>query len=200
VSAVAVQFDEAEHVYTVGGQRWPSVTDVVKMLDELDGIPPDILAAAAKFGRAVHEACHFDNLGVLDMGTLDAHLLPYVHAWRQAQHDLRIVVVASECIVAHPVLRYCGRYDVKARTGGVAELLDLKSTAQIPRTVGPQTAGYVNALGEPKIRRRVVQLRGDGTYRTEILRDSRDWNHFVSALNVLNWRNGHARSFRTALA
>jgi hypothetical protein len=55
--------------------------------------------------------------------------------------------------------------------------------------VGPQTAAYAEALGEPRIKRRVVQLRRDGTYRTERLTDRADWNLFLSALNIYQWRN-----------
>jgi hypothetical protein len=188
VNAAAIQFDPLLHEYRVGGVRWPSVTDVIDMLGELDGIPRAELEAAAKFGTAVHGACHLDNCGALDWQLLDPHLAPYVQAWRRAQVDLRIIVTASEQMVSNVQLRYCGRLDVLARTSGVRELIDLKSTATIPRTVGPQTFGYADALGEPLIRRRVVLLRPDGTYRTDVLRDPRDRSNFVSALNVLNWR------------
>lgn len=182
-------FDEASHTYSVAGEVWPSVTQVLDPLQELDGIPRDILAAAAAFGSNVHAACHLDNIGELDDATLDPLLLPYLTAWRKFQTDTGAVVLMSEHRVAHPRLRYAGTLDTICLIGGVRELVDIKSTAAIPRTVGPQCAAYAEALGEPRIRRRVVQLRRDGTYRAERLTDRSDFNLFLSALNIYNWRH-----------
>lgn len=187
-----LHFDEASHTYRLGGVRLPSVTQVLDPLQELDGIPRHILEAAAAFGTNVHAACHLWNQGVLDEEQLDPALLPYLTAWRKFLDDVTGVVVGSEVRVVNRQLRYAGTLDSLVRIKGVHELVDIKATAAIPRTVGPQTAAYAHALGEPRIKRRVVQLRGDGTYRTERLTDSSDWNLFLSALNVHNWRHPHA--------
>jgi hypothetical protein len=187
-----LHFDEASHTYRLGGVRLPSVTQVLDPLQELDGIPRHILEAAAAFGTNVHAACHLSNLGVLDEEQLDPALLPYLTAWRKFLDDVTGVVVGSEVRVVNRHLRYAGTLDSLVRIKGVHELVDIKATAAIPRTVGPQTAAYAHALGEPRIKRRVVQLRGDGTYRTERLTDPTDWNLFLSALNVSNWRNRNA--------
>lgn len=181
-----IQFDAARHEYRVGGARWPSVSEIIDQLQILEGIPRAVLEAAAAFGQHVHEAVHLDNLGVLDEASLDPPLLPYLQAWRAFRRDTGAVVIASERIVTHPRLQYAGRLDSICLVGGHRELVDVKSTAAIPRTVGPQTWGYAAALGEPRIRRRCVQLREDGTYRSVRLTDRRDENWFVSALNC--WR------------
>lgn len=181
-------FDEAAHAYHVAGVRWPSVTQVLDPLLELDGIPWGILAAAAAFGQHVHQACHLFNLGRLDWHRLDPALMPYVSAWQRFLTETGCVVVASEMRVAHRRLRYAGTLDTIGLIRGHRELVDIKSTAAIPRTVGPQTAAYAEAAGEPRIRRRVVQLRDDGTYRSESLKSSADWHLFLSALNIHQWR------------
>ena len=115
--------------------------------------------------------------------------MPYLTGWRTFLSDVSGVVIGSEVRVINRQLRYAGTLDSLVRIKGVTELVDIKATAAIPRTVGPQTAAYAQALGEPRIKRRVVQLRRDGTYRTERLNESTDWNLFLSALNVHNWRH-----------
>lgn len=183
--AADIQFDADRHEYRVAGTRWPGVTQILQPLQELEGIPRPVLEAAAAFGRNVHAACHLHNLGILDEDTLDAALLPYVQAWRLFLRDTGAIVVASELMVAHPRLQYCGTLDTICLIRGKRELVDIKSTAVMPRTVGAQTAAYAEAY-EPGIRRRAVQLKPDGTYRSEVLTARADLNLFLSALNV--WR------------
>lgn len=182
-------FDEGTHTYRVGGVRWPSVTEILQPLQELDGIPRAILEAAARFGTHVHQACHLYNLGALDEQRLDPALAPYLAGWKEFLERTGARVVASEMRVAHERLRYAGTLDTICLISGTRTLVDIKSTAEIPRTVGPQTAAYAEALGEPRIARRVVQLRKDGTYRAERLTERTDWNLFLSALNVHQWRH-----------
>jgi hypothetical protein len=192
--AANLHFDAASHTYRVGGEVWPSVTQILDPIQLLDDIPRHVLEAAAQFGTHVHQACHLDNQGILDEAALDPALLPYVQAWRAFLADTNAVVIASELRVVNERLRYCGTLDTIARIRGAHELVDIKATAAIPATVGPQTIAYAEALGEPRIRRRVVQLRGDGTYRSKRLNDSTDWSMFLSVLNVHNWRAKHGRT------
>lgn len=192
MEAAELQFDETSHTYRVGVEVWPSVTQILEPLQDLDGIPRDILDAAAAFGINAHAACHLDNLGVLDDAALDERLRPCVEAWRKFLAVTGAVVLASEMRVAHRRLKYAGTLDTICLIRGQRELVDIKATAAIPRTVGPQTAAYAEALGEPRIKRRVVQLRRDGTYRTERLTNRSDSNLFMSALNIFRWRNTHA--------
>lgn len=186
-------FDEAAHVYRVGGVRWPSVTEILQPLQIMDGIPRHVLDAAAAFGRNVHRACHLHNVGALDESTLDAALVPYLNGWKQFCSDMEVRVIASEQQVTHQRLRYAGTLDVRAVVRRkYVDLIDIKATAVIPRTVGPQTAAYAAALDEARIGRRVVQLKSDGTYRTRVLNDRADWNVFLSAFNIFTWRNANA--------
>ena len=188
-TAADLCFDEASHTYHVGGVRWPSVTEVLDPLLELDGIPRHVLDAAAAFGSNVHAACHLYNQGRLDEASLDPALAPYLFGWKQFLADTGAIVVASELRVSHKQLRYAGTLDTIAMIDRRRELVDIKSTAEIPRTVGPQTAAYAEAKGEPRIRRRVVQLRADGDYRSRVLTNRTDFNVFVSCLNIWRFRN-----------
>lgn len=187
-TASELTFDAERHEYRCGGVRWPSVTQVCDYLQELDGIPVHYLQAAAAFGRNVHYACHLHNVGALDYGALDSELKPYVDAWRAFLKDTGAVVIASEKIVWNHRLQYAGTLDSKCIIRRRRELVDIKSTADMPRTVGPQVAAYAEA-DEPGIRRRVVRLKPDGTYDSQLLTKKTDFNLFLSALNVFNFKH-----------
>ncbi|HZO11964.1 MAG TPA: hypothetical protein VFB62_01860, partial [Polyangiaceae bacterium] len=166
--AADLQFDAVEHRYTVAGERWPSVTEVLDPLLELDGIPRAVLKAAAAFGTHVHMACDLFDKGVLDEPALDPHLAPYLAAWKIFLRDTGAVVDASEVRVAHEKLRYAGTLDKAMhwkKRGRVRSVqLDIKS-GEVPRTVGPQTAAYAQAHPFKFDERYVLQLRGDASYR-----------------------------------
>ena len=72
--AADIHFEPEAHRYTVAGVRWPSVTEVLDPLNELDGIPHAVLKAAAQFGTHVHMATDLFDKGVLDEPALDPHL------------------------------------------------------------------------------------------------------------------------------
>lgn len=192
-----LHFDAEFHEYRVGGQRWPSVTDVLQPLQELDGIPRATLEAARVFGDHVHRACHLFNVGQLDEGALDPHLVPYLNAWRKLLNETGATVVASERRVVHRKLRYAGTLDAAVTMRKKRYLVDIKATATVPRTVGPQTAAYREAYAQERLllqpKRFCAHLRADGTYRLVELNDPRDWSIFLSALNLWNWRNGNVR-------
>jgi hypothetical protein len=192
VLAADLQFDAVEHRYSVAGVRWPSVTEVLNPLNELDGIPKAVLAAAAEFGQHVHMATDLYDKGVLDEPALDANLVPYLTAWKRFLFETGAQVVASEVRVAHPKLRYAGTLDksvswLKRGRTRTAQI-DIKS-GEVPRTVGPQTAAYAEAHEFKFDERYVLQLKPDATYRLTKLTDLADWSIFLSALNIHRWRN-----------
>ena len=188
-----LRFDEERHEYYVGEDRFPSVTEVLDPLSELDGIPRETLAAAAAFGSNVHRACHLFNQGRLDEATLAPPLRPYLDGWRAWLEDSGAVVIASEIRCFHPALRYAGTADVVVRIGKRTYVIDLKSGQLLPRTVGLQLAAYREALvaGPTPFRgmleRMCIHLRPSG-YATHACRDGGDFNVFLSALNLLRWR------------
>lgn len=182
-------FDAERHEYRVLGQRWPSVTEILEPLQMFDGIPLETLRAAAAFGTNVHAACHLYNQGALNIATLDPALTNYVRAWQAFLSDTGAVVIASEQRVMHQSLRYAGTLDAIVRWKGRQALIDIKTGASVPRTVGPQTAAYRHALGDLRKPRYCVHLKPDATYRVHKLDDLADWQIFLSARNIHNWRN-----------
>jgi hypothetical protein len=191
----ALQFDAERHEYRLGTRVLPGVTSVVQQLDELDGIPRDILEAAARFGRHVHKAVELWSRGVLDEAKLDPALVPYLNGWKEFCRHTGAVVIASEQRVWHQKLRYAGTLDSIVRIGRRRHLVDVKSSDKVPRSVGPQTAGYARAYiqdaGQSALDkvRMCVHLRPDGEYRLHKYQDASDWNVFLSCLNIHNFRN-----------
>lgn len=190
--AADIQFDAEAHRYTVAGKRWPSVTEVLDPLLELDGIPRAVLKAAAEFGTHVHMATDLFDKGVLDEPALDPHLAPYLAGWKLFLRDTGAKVLASEVRVGHSKLQYAGTLDKSLqwmkRGRARSVQLDIKS-GLVPRTVGPQTAAYAEAHETKFDERYVLQLKPDASYRLTKLTDLSDWSIFLSALNIHRWRN-----------
>ena len=188
-----VAFNAERHEYHLGGQRLPSVTEVLDPINELDGIPRDVLRAAADFGTHVHLACELHDAGTLDRAQLDPALEPYLRAWETFLADTGAMIVENEARVFHP-MGYAGKLDRVIEMRGRYHVADLKTSATVPRTVGPQTAAYYQAWVSERGRgisstRYCIHLKPDGTYRLHKLTDPSDWSIFVSALNIWRWRN-----------
>lgn len=186
-------FDEATHSYFWCGQRVPGVTSILAPLTDYSSVPRATLDAAATFGKAVHLACELDDLGELDEGALDPALAPYLKAWRDFSRDHEAAWIDIEKPGFHETLRYAGTPDRRGLVRGVLAVVDIKTTAKLMPTVGPQLAAYDNMqLASPGLHRRIgVQLRADGTYHAEIYSDPADWPVFASLLTLRNWCARH---------
>lgn len=180
-------FDAATHTYYHDGRRVPGVTEILQPLVDFGGAPQSVIDTAAAFGTAVHAACELDDLGELDEASLDPSLCPYLEAWRTfcADHDAQWEWIEGR--VFHRTLRYAGTLDRYGTVNGVGTVVDIKTTAQLYPSVGPQLAAYATASEMPVVNRMAVQLRADGTYVTKLYDDPADWSVFVSLLTLRNW-------------
>jgi hypothetical protein len=185
----ALQFDAASHTYTVGGRRLPSVTEVLSILDEFEGIPKRVLENARDRGARLHRAIDLFNRDDLDMDSLDDEIRPLVLAWAQFLKDTGAVVIASEQPVFHPQHRYAGTPDVVlAWKNGIA-VPDIKATWAVPRSVGAQTAAYAEAIWASsgsrgrRPTRYCIHMK-NGAYNLVPRDDPADWSLFLSALNI----------------
>lgn len=190
-----LEFDADTHTYTLNGQRLPSVTQVLAPLNDFSMVPPDVLEAAREFGSHVHEACDLFNRDLLDWSSLDPPLVPYVEAWQKFLDESGAVPIASEVRVVHAQYGYAGSPDVVLAWGKRTAIPDIKATAVVPPTVGPQTAAYAKAWqamhGGREPARYCIHLREDGTYRSHARTDPADWSIFLSALNCHKFREKH---------
>lgn len=191
-------FDEATHTYRFGGNVVPGVTSILAPLTNFDRVPPHVLQAAADFGKAVHKACELDDLQELDEAALDPALVPYLQAWRKFSADYAVEWQDIEDPIYHATLNYAGTPDRFGMVRGQFTVVDIKSTAQLYPSVGPQLSAYANAKGQPYAHRLAVQLKADGTYVAKPYTDPTDWPVFASLLTLRNWcaRNSITPNFK----
>lgn len=193
--AETLRFDAGEHRYWLGSRELPSVTHVLRFLQNFEHVPQHVLEAAAQFGSHVHDACHLHNLGRLDWDSLDVSLVPYLKAYDRFLVDTGFVVQASEERVSCAIPGYAGTLDLRGRQptarGKVhPTIIDIKTTTTLPATVGPQLAAYEHCVAG-RYHRRALLLRADGTYKCPEFADSADWSIFVSALNIHRFKEKH---------
>lgn len=182
-----VQFDAVRHIYAVNGRRVPSVTGVLRAIDNFAFVPAELLQRAREFGSHCHLATHFFDRGELDEPSLDPGLAPYLEGYKQFLYDTKFVVTHSEERVYNEKLRYAGTLDKRGIWKKTTWLLDLKSGA-VPRSVGPQTAGYQEACHERPRRRLCLQLKPNA-YKLIPCQDTTDFSIFISCLNIANFLN-----------
>lgn len=194
-----LEFDSSSHTYRVGGVVVPSVTQILSPLVDFSMVTPDVLAAKAAIGTAVHLACELYDMDDLIEDDLDPVLVPYFEGWKKFRLETGYAPLETEQRVYHPKLSYAGTFDSYGELNGKLTMIDRKTSASISdATVGPQTAAYAEAKkampgydGPKKLQRAAIQLRPDGTYKIHLYTDDADWSVFVSLLTILNHRRKH---------
>jgi hypothetical protein len=185
-------FCAERHEYRLNGRVLPSVTQVLRFLDDFEHVPPAVLEAARQFGSHVHAACDLDARDVLDYDALDPALRPYVDAFRRFRAEAGIEILGSEERVCSRTFGYAGTLDLRARRRNAKVstrdmLIDIKSGV-VPRSVGAQCAAYDAAWysmhGGTRHDRFCLQLRSDATYRLHPLTNTVDFSVFLSCLNL----------------
>lgn len=188
-----IQFDEPSHTYTVNGNRYPSVTEIVGMLRPESGARDDVLEYKRQIGKAVHKAIELLEADNLDPGSLDLAIVPFVDAWRKFKHDASFSVLHSEKIVFSQKLRFAGTLDLTGLRATKVTLLDLKAVWAMGKETGVQTAGYAlcyeEMTGVKVDERGGLQLLRDGTYKYFPYKDANDRNVFLACLSVHNWKS-----------
>ncbi len=189
-------FDALKHMYRADGRAVPSVTQILRPIENFDRVDPELLERARQFGSHVHQATDLFDRGILDEENLDLALLPFLNAYKTFLLETGFVVTHSEERVYNPRQKYAGTLDTRGTWKGSTWLLDKKSGA-VPRSVGLQTEAYRMALDpdqRPK-RRLCLQLMRNN-YRLIKCEEQSDWSYFVSYLNVhrFNHREIHDSS------
>ena len=191
-----LEFDEAKHEYRLEGALLPSVTQVLKPLQDFSTIPEDILERSANFGVAVHLATALWDQNDLDMDSMDVAIVPYLEAWKRFRDETKITFEAIETQVVSEKYRYAGTLDRIGFLNEKATVIDIK-TGVVNPTIGVQLAGYLVAWNEAHVlkvtRRASVSLRKDGSYRLDFWDDKSDWATFLSLLQIHNWQLAHSR-------
>ncbi len=192
---MALQFDEAAHVYRWDGIVVPSVTQILAPLNDFSMVNPALLAYKRDLGTAVHRATELHDLGDLDEDSVHESIRPYLDAWMRFRREKPFRIVGLEHRVFHEVHRYAGTYDRLVELDGKLCIFDIKTGAMYP-SYGPQTAAYKNAVehqtGKRVQGRYTVELRDDGTYRLHAMTDPEDWPTFLGCLAIHRFNSKHA--------
>lgn len=177
-----IDFNAEKHEYSVGGVKIPSVSEILAPLsaDRYADLNPWMLKAAAEKGRAVHEATQLMDYGFTPED--DAELNPYLLAYQTflCEHEVEWSMI--EQIVwwaryADELPLYCGTVDRCGKVDGVQYVVDFKTYASMSTDAllyaSCQTQLYADAIIEGiidimpvvELRRAVLHLRKDGSYR-----------------------------------
>lgn len=192
--AHVVTFDEETHSYALlSGEPVPSVTTILQSLNNFGAVPMDVLHNAALRGTQVHKLCELYDLG--ETTECDARLIPYVEAWVRFRNDTGFVPDAIEERVYHPLHHYAGTLDRAGVLFGRRAIVDLKTSHELSPVAALQTAAYLEAWNHQRpragraVRRYAVQLKKDGTYYVQEYSDSDDFETFLSALALHQWKS-----------
>jgi hypothetical protein len=183
-------FDKDAHVYTLGTQRLPSVTEILKGAGVIDD---QWWTDAGRWrGSAVHAACWYDDQNDLDADSLDERLRGYVDAYRKFRAETGFTPTSIERPLYNDLLGYAGTPDRIGTLGDGRHCLpDLKSGAQ-SKVTRYQTAGYAGCLKSPrKYVRMEVRLRNNGKYSLQIYEPKdfdRDFADFQALIRVFHIR------------
>lgn len=180
-------FDQASHTYRVGNLVVPGVTQILRPLSSFEGVKAEVLEAKRDLGQRVHFACQLDDEADLDEASVEDDVAPYLDAYRRFKREAGVLVLLNEQRVYEPTFGYAGTPDrvLKLRDHDGAFLTDLKTCIATPIAVGPQTAAYLRALNDPRVKQRAaLRLRPDGSYRFDPLTGADDWAVFMACLTL----------------
>ena len=184
-------FDEPTHTYKWNGAPVPSVTTIIAPLIDFSMVRPEILERGRQLGSAVHRMTELHDQDDLDESSLSDVMLKYLAGWKKFRADTGFVPQTIEQRMYHPQFGYCGTSD---RTGIISRkkaVIDIKKMMTLGKVIGIQLAAYQamhNLKGEGITHRYALGLRPDGSYRLEPYLDPKDFNVFLSLLNILDWK------------
>lgn len=193
-----LDFRDDIHEYRYRGALVPSVTQILAPLSAIEyrGVDAAVLDRAATLGKAVHKMIELDLRNDLDVDSLGDELQPYYTAWKSFQTLSGFECELSEQRVYSKRYGYAGTLDLAGRLNGRHAIIDAKRTAAVPRTVGPQTAAYQEALAETRgdipwreADRYALHFTSDAKWRLVPFREKRDLRVFLSCQTILEWSN-----------
>lgn len=196
-------FHDQSHTYWYQKIRAISATQILTMVGAVDN--RFYTEESRERGKAVHLAAHFRikkiidprNPG-LDWRTVDKDHLGYLMADIDCLNSLKIKIIASETPLFNPLYRYATTPDVIFENSPKDFGLVERKTGKMQKWTAIQTAFQAMALW-PKnyhqARRIGMELREDGTYKTENFTDPSDFNVATGMVISAQWifKNGGRR-------
>lgn len=153
LTAADLRYDaEAHKSFAPDGREVPHVTAILAAtgmstdFGELGDLSPRVaanVAMARERGSVVHADCHAYDDNDLLWETVDPRVRPYVEAWATFRKDKRLVPLARERFLYHPLYHYAGFTDGVFRAAtGRRVMADLKTGNPDDAAADLQLAGY----------------------------------------------------------
>lgn len=185
-----LEFDERKHIYKIGPEVLPSVTTVMKPLNNAlyGGVDEEILNAAARRGTAIHNSIeNYLKYGIED---IEPEYSGYFLAFLKWFTKEKPKPLGMECRIYHKYLRYAGTADLPCVIGGKKICIDYKTSSQVNKMLtGVQLEAYAKAFqshGFTFDEKQILHLRNDGNY--EVVRydkfDPESWEVFNACMTV----------------
>lgn len=187
-----VEFNPDTHTYTCGGERIPSVTQVLADLGFYGDAVKYFTDYKRDLGSFTHKAIELHLSGELDESTLDPAILPRFNAWRRFEEETGYVSLGCEVVMWSESSRFAGTLDHKGILNDKPSLIDVKTGLLMPAT-GIQLGAYEILDGTPGLKRYGLQLKEDGTYTLKEYKDRTDRQIFLAALSVWWWKQSNLR-------
>jgi hypothetical protein len=158
-------FDAESHIYTLGKQKVPSVTQVINSI--LPGWQAD--EWYMQKGTAMHHGCRLMDEGRLDRTSVSFEIAGRLDAWEKFRAECPGKILAAEHPMAHPLFRFAGTLDRVFVVNDAVTLVDIKSS------ISPQAKVQLGAYktlwdtcssGHIITKGVAVELSDDGSYRT----------------------------------
>ena len=174
---MTIEFDETTHVFLCDGNQIPSVTEILKPLqeDNFTAINPSVLQAAADRGTLVHETCECIDYDMFYEDMITPETVPYIEAYEDflAEHDCEWDYIEAQ---VHFDRTYAGILDRLGKVDGVPCVLDIKTvnSPSIEQKVSvttqleayDQAAHYTfPAYKDTEFKHYALYLSKDGRYR-----------------------------------
>ncbi|MFR1537605.1 MAG: hypothetical protein ACLSUP_03070 [Blautia massiliensis (ex Durand et al. 2017)] len=187
-----LKFEEKRHIYTINGQILPSVTTVMRPLDNevYRGIDEDVMRMAADRGTAIHNAV--ENYVIYGIEDIEPKHRGYFNAFLRFWDENNPEPLATESRLYHKILRYAGTADLPCVIGGKRILIDYKTSAAVNKMLtGVQLEAYAKAYSSHGFRfdeKAIVHLKNDGSYQMVRYKanDMESWEVFSSLMVVWN--------------
>jgi hypothetical protein len=189
-----MQIDLAEeaHEYTVDGERYDSVTQMLQAMGIVD--PSRYTPGSATRGRYLHAVVDLYNKGELDEDECVFLFRPSLAEYKKFLSESGFVVLGSEIKVAHTTMKYAGTLDIRGKFPKDAResIIDVKSGA-IEAWVALQLAAYEEAyrhMHKGITRRRfALHLPVLGAYKlTNEYTDKNDYATWEGIVKAYHWK------------